>query len=249
LQNLFLKNGATPFVFSDIVTAPLRDYVSPVVIVSGVVVWLFAKRLNNSLARRLSSFGIVCAIAIPVAIQLLGKYPIYYAYMGTVPAIIAVIAACGKLEGKGRLASAAILTLLLVCGAGRLWWKAGNQGSQIIPENSALASSQDTVVADYPAYYQLLGHCRELFAVGYAGGKVMPHFPAEQAKRVTKLLVRDSMFTEVAKKVGGQWQRVGDLMVIRHNALTRFVIIDDDTRRADIEPVGIYVRSTTTAVP
>jgi hypothetical protein len=253
LQNLLLRNGAKPFVLSDIVSAPLRDYASPVVIVSGVIVWLVAKRLNNSLARQLSSFGLACAVVIPLAIQLLGKYPIYYAYMGTVPATMAIVAACGRLASKGRYANALVLALLFIGGAGQLWWKGWSQGTQTVFDIFRQVSKEDTVVADYPAYYQLLEQCRELFAVGYGGGKVMPHFPAGQGDRVTKLLVRDSMFAEVAKKVGGQWNRIGDVIVIRHDGFSRLVVIDDDTRKADIEPMGIYARSTTrsttTAVP
>ena len=256
LQNIFLGHGEAPFVFSDIATASLRDYATPVLIAGGVVVWLFAKRQNNLEACKLSSFGVACSVLIPLALQLLGKYPLYYAYMGAVPATIATVAACGQLCGKARFANVAILALLLLGGAGRFWWKGWQQGSQTIWEPSMLVSRDDTLVADYPAYYQFIGKVREVFAVDYAGGKLMPLYPARQAREVTKLIVRDSRFSEVAKKVGGRWQRTGDVMLIRHGTPNRFAIIDDDTRHPETEPVRLYVRiganqsgSTTTAVP
>ena len=222
LQQMFLKNGSLPFVFSDILTAPLRDYATPILLLAGFIVWL-----TIPATRKLSSFGVVCAILIPLAIQLLGKYPIYYTYMAFIPAAIAIMAACRMPAARG-----AVVALLLVGGAGHLWWKAFTQGS----ENLAVSvSSSDSVVADYPAYYQLLGRTRELFAVGYAGGKVMPHFPPEQASRITKILVRESMFGDVAKKVGGSWRKVSAAKVT----------IDDDTRLGYQELLGIYVRSDT----
>jgi hypothetical protein len=138
------------------------------------------------------------------------------------------------LKTKTRLAQTAILAFLLFGGAGRFWWKAWQQGAQTIPDPSSVVSPEDTVVADYPAYYQLIGHTRELFAIAYASGKLLPHFPPEQGSQVTKLLVRDSMFQEVAKRVGGQWQRSGDL--------SNSVVIDDDTYNPETEAIGIYVR-------
>jgi hypothetical protein len=239
LQQIILRHGAGPFVFSDIVMAPLRDFATPVLLGCGLWLWAAAKQ-----TRRVSSFGVTCALVIPVAIQLLGKYPIYYTYMGGVPATIAVLAACCQLGAKGRIASAVVLGLLCVGGVGRLDWKAWRQGSETIADASLdQISASDTVVADYPAYYQLLGRTRELFAVGYAGGKVMPHFPPEQASHITKLLVRDSMFEELATKVGGQWQRTGDVLVMRHGAVSRLVTIDDETRRGYRETIGLYVRA------
>jgi hypothetical protein len=243
LQNLLLKNGATAFVFSDIATAPLRDWASPVLIAGGLIVWLAGMRSANGLAQKLSSFGVVCAIVIPLAIQLLGKYPLYYGYMGTAPATIAVMAACGKLARKARFANILILALLFAGGAGRFWWKAWSQGTQTVYESLSHVSSEDTVVADYTTYYQLLGHVQEFFAVDYAGGKVMPYYPPEQAARVTKLFVRDSKFAAVAKKVGGKWQRISEVIVLRHDTLTDEIVIDDDTRNPTVERIGIYVRT------
>jgi len=234
LQHVVLRHGEAPFVFSDILTAPFRDYATPILIASGIAIWWFAKRQQQVLASKLAAFGVACAILIPLAIQLLGKYPLYYAYMGALPATIAIVLACGHLKTKTRLAQTAILAFLLFGGAGRFWWKAWQQGAQTIPDPSSVVSPEDTVVADYPAYYQLIGHTRELFAIAYASGKLLPHFPPEQGSQVTKLLVRDSMFQEVAKRVGGQWQRSGDL--------SNSVVIDDDTYNPETEAIGIYVR-------
>jgi hypothetical protein len=242
LQNLVLGHGEAPFVLSDIAGAPFRDYAAQVAIATGVIVFWIAKRQHNPLAQRLSSLGVACGILIPVAIQLLGKYPIYYAYMGTVPAIIFILAALARLGSVGTpFANATILALLLVGGAGRYWWKAWNQGEQHVSDPSFI-STKDTVVADYPTYYQLIGRVRELFAVGYAGGKVMPHIPVGQASRINRLIVRDSMFAEVAKKAGGRWDRVANLTVVRRGIATQSVMIDDDTQKTDVERIGIYVR-------
>ena len=123
LQHLVLGHGESPFVLSDIATASLRDYATPVLMVSGVIVWLQAKRHNTPMALKLSSFGVACAVLIPLALQLLGKYPLYYTYMGAVPATIAILAACAA-----RTTRALILALLLVGGAGRFWWQAWQQG-------------------------------------------------------------------------------------------------------------------------
>ena len=242
LQNVVLGRGERPFVLADIVTAPLRDWATPIVIAGGLLAWWFAKRVNDPHARRLSSFGIACGVLVPLVIQLLGKYPIYYAYMGLMPATMAIIAATERLGPKMRFAKWAIFVALLLGGAGRFWWKGWTQSPQDYFYLATPITNEDTVVADYPTYYRMIGHCRELFAVGYAGGKVMPHFPADQAGRVSKMLVRDSMFADVAKKVGGQWQRSGEALFIHGNSATPLATIDDDTRKPDKEPIGIYVR-------
>jgi hypothetical protein len=243
LQSIFLGRGEQPFVLADIATASLRDYATPVLIVTGVVTWIAARKQERRLACRLSSFGVACAVLIPLSLQLLGKYPLYYCYMGAVPATIAILAACAQFDGKGRFAQVAICTLLLIGGAGRLWWQAWRQGTQTFVDNAGILSNQDTVVADYAAYYQVIGKMKEVFAIDYAGGKLLPRFPERQAATVIKLVVRDSRFAEVANKVGGEWVRVGDATVMRHGALTKFVIIDDDTRHPSTEKIGIYVRA------
>ncbi len=248
-QDLLLNNGARAFVFSDIASAPLRDYASPVLIAACIVAWLIARSEKNLLARRLSSFGFTCAIAIPLAIQILGKYPIYYAYMGTMPATVAVVWALARLSRKGQWVSVALISLLFAGGVGRFWFRALDQGAQTPADLPRWVSNEDTVVADYPAYYLLIGHCRELFAIGYAGGKVMPKFPPEQASRVNKMIVRDSLFADTAQKTGGQWKRIGNLLCLRHGKRSGEFVIDDDTRHPEAEPIGVYERSTTTAVP
>ena len=121
---------------------------------------------------------------------------------------------------------------------------------QTIPNLDQLFTSSDVVVTDYPAYYELGGRARQVFGVDYAGGKLMPRFPEFQSASVTKLLVRDSRFSEVATKVGGTWRRIADLKILRNGHSTPFVISDDDTRHPKTERVGLYVRdSATTAVP
>ncbi len=244
LQNLILGHGEAPFVFSDIATASFGDFATPVLIAGGFTIWLLARRQNNSAAMKLSSFGLACAILIPLAIQLLGKYPLYYTYMDAVPAITGVLAAGSKLRGRARFVNVLIFVLLLAGGAGRFWWKAWQQGTQTIVESAQLVSPADVLVADYPAYYQFVSQARELFAIDYAGGKLMPTFPASQAGRVTKLIVRDSRFNEVAKKVGGEWRRIGDVTLVRNGAASRLAVIDDDTRHPVLEPLGVYMRST-----
>jgi len=244
LQNLILGHGEAPFVFSNITTASFRDFATPVLIAGGVAIRLLAKRQQNAAALKLSSFGVGCAIFIPLAIQLLGKYPIYYTYMDAVPAAIGILAAGAKLNGRARFVNVLLFALLLIGGAGRFWWKAWQQGTQTIAESAQIVSPSDALVADYPAYYQFIGRTRELFAIDYAGGKLMPTFPASQAATVTKLIVRDSRFAEVAKKVGGAWQRVDDVTLLRNGSASRLAMIDDDTRHPAMEALGIYVRST-----
>jgi hypothetical protein len=243
LQHLFLGHGESPFVLSDIATASFRDYATPVLLVSSAVVWLLAKRQKMAMACKLASFGVACAVLIPLALQLLGKYPLYYTYMGAVPATIAIVAACGLLTGPARFTQAGILALLLIGGASRFWWHGWNQGTQTVFDPYRHISADDSVVADYPAYYQLINRPSELFAIDYAGGKLLPHFPPDQASRVTKILVHDSRFNEIAEKVGGQWRRVGDIILIRHEAFTQLAIIDDDTRHPKAEKIGIYIRA------
>ena len=243
LQNLVLGHGEAPFVLSDITTASFRDFATPVLIAGGVAIWLLARRQGNPAALKLSSFGLGCAISIPLAIQLLGKYPVYYTYMDAVPATVGVFAAGSKLNGRTRFVNVVLFALLLVGGAGRFWWKAWQQGTQTIAESAQLVSPADVLVADYPAYYQFVGRTRELFAIDYAGGKLMPTFPPSQAGTVTKLIVRDSRLGEVAKKVGGEWRRVGDVSLLRRGVASHLAVIDDDTRHPVMEALGIYMRS------
>ena len=209
LQRLILGHGNTPFVWPDIVSASLRDYATPVLVICGIVVWLSAKRQGLAAAQKIASFGLACAVLIPLAIQLLGKYPIYYTYMGAIPATIAVLLAAGQLDKKGQAIGATIVALLFAGGAGRIYWTGWQQGVQTV-DAAQFAAQQSTIVADYAAYYQLTGKTRELLGVDYGGGKLLRHYPAEQAARVSELIVRDSRFQEVANKVGGRWQRIGE---------------------------------------
>ena len=103
LQRIVLGHGPEPFSFSYISTAWVRDFATPVLILGSSVAWFLAGRQNDRSASQWSSFALACSVLIPLAIQLLGQYPIYYTYMGAVPATVAVLVAAKQLKGSARL--------------------------------------------------------------------------------------------------------------------------------------------------
>ncbi len=103
LQRIVLGHGPEPFSFSYISTAWVRDFATPVLILGSSVAWFLARRQNDRSASQWSSFALACSVLIPLAIQLLGQYPIYYTYMGAVPATVAVLVAAKQLKGPSTL--------------------------------------------------------------------------------------------------------------------------------------------------
>jgi hypothetical protein len=258
LQTVLMKGRSRVFDFTAIATAPVRDLATPVFLFAAIILWIVAWRKGNRAAATVSSFGVAVALLVPVVIQLLGKYPLYYTYMAVMPVGVACGCAFGLLwpmpSRTTQVAILVVLALLIVPGSGRFWYLSIINGTQSVAEgNLREISVQDIVIADYTAYYQLQGRTRELFAASYGGGKGMPHIPEIQARQISKLVIRPSLLPLVEAKLGGSWERQADAVRMKHQSRVRGVqdsnwaFIDDGIgagdRRRVTEPLYVYVRT------
>ena len=146
LQTVVLGHSLRVFDFTAIATAPVRDLATPVLLVAAIILWIVAWRKGNHAAARASSFGVAVALLVPIAIQLLGKYPLYYTYMAVIPVAVACACAFGLLwpmpSRTTQLATLIVLAMLIVPGSGRFWFLSIINGTQSVADTFATSPSK-----------------------------------------------------------------------------------------------------------
>lgn len=178
---------------------------------SELLLLLAAMLLAWRTRRSALTFAIASAVAIPAALHLAAKFPIYYSWMVFVPLAIAVcgamaspdLSAAPRRIGGVLIAIAAIIGLPLRLAAVSLNWSARSQ-APIEAFVKANLGPSDAVVSDFKAYYPVKLQCRAFYAPTYLGAMT----PAERHS-VTALLIRPADLPVVSSSLGGDWHDTG----------------------------------------
>jgi len=163
---------------------------------------------------RSMQFALPLVAILPAALQLAGKFPIYYSWMVYGPLAIAV---CGArltslirpvVFSLGFGAVVVGLPLRLACVG---WHWAEFDSAPIEAYAQTWLRREDRLIVDFKAYYAARRHSTELFAPT----ALQAMRPAERAA-TTALWIRPDDLPRVVASLGGQWIQVGPILSTGH---------------------------------
>jgi len=195
-------------------------------------------------------FGLSAAILFPAAMQIAGKFPIYYGWMALLPLTIGVFGLLAtefrRISSLQRLGAVAALVAAAVIGLPvRIWALAAGAADRSPASVSAFVRAHirpdDVAVADFKAYYALRELTLRPLAITY-----LPAIRPEERDRVTVLIVKPQDLQAAQQVVGGHWLSISAKPAPRQpNALLALIVKE---LRDDDYPLLVYRRNATRGV-
>ena len=163
---------------------------------------------------RLVAFLLTCGWLIPVLVGLIGKFPVYYAWMAIIPAAFAI----GLLLENGTSWRISLVTMLIAAigtaafGAGRLLsdtlYGAEDVACEKHLEKSIRASiaPSEWVYVDFPAYFMVKRFTTRVLTPTYGRTRLVSGIP--DWERLSYIVVAESDAVPLIAEFGGQWEVV-----------------------------------------
>lgn len=174
--------------------------------------WLAARRRVPQARLRFITFLVVLSIATPVALAIVGKFPLTYAWMAYSPAVIAAMLlmreiSWSDIDRLGRVAVIAAAFLLVVAAAmfparlvvTALEWQ-GRSYKAVESFIDERVTSIDVAYSDFRTYYPVRTKAR----TAYFGKYILLLSPDEKAA-VTVLILNRNNVDRVVALMGGHW--------------------------------------------
>ncbi len=199
---------------SDGTLLPLILYFSVVV----VVVWLGGG--DTSKLRRWALTGLIAACLIPYAMLAAGRYPLYYAWMGAAPVVIAFVALLERCMRERRhtlwITGLVAGVFAVFLGLPRQVW---TQMRTIQPDAYAVVQRQlraethvgDSLFGDPVFYYAAKLQGIPFRPTSYSGGRGYRTMSDAERAEISLVLVKPEDVDDAFRKVGGQWKQSGTL--------------------------------------
>ncbi|GAB4422680.1 MAG: hypothetical protein OHK0039_38850 [Bacteroidia bacterium] len=178
-------------------------------ILTALALYLRLSRLRAAVSPVLN-WSLVCLLAVPPVMLLLGKFPTYYVWMVDIPLMLGVCAEWSRrldagdaprrtLWGGTGLVVATGLPLLLLLST--LDWR--DRDPRAFAAYVQVAVPTDAVVmADYHAYYALKQHVTQYYAWRH-----LEMMDTAQKATVTHLVVAPEQIDYVVEALGGTWEQ------------------------------------------
>lgn len=192
-------------------------------------------------------FGLSAAVLFPAAMQIAGKFPIYYGWMALLPLMVGVFGLLAtefrRISSMQRAAAVVALVAAAVIGLPlRLWALSAGAADRSPASVSAFVRAHvrpdDVAVADFKAYYALREMTLRPFAITY-----LPAIRTEERDRVTVLIVKPLDLQAVQHVIGGKWLSTGAKAAPRQpNSLLGLIVKE---LRDDDYPLLVYRRDLT----
>jgi len=171
-------------------------------------------RSGNFRWKSFLGFAICSSLFVPVAVFVLGIYPIYYSWMAYLPLVICLCASLGqgmslRETSKARWLVTASIVLAILLGlpafsalsASR--WSEGDP-AQVEQLAAGAIHREDRALIHYSAYYGAKKHANEVYL-----DFLLPRLTAEEKASITVLVIRPEDFSEDVRQLGGPWSDVG----------------------------------------
>jgi hypothetical protein len=189
----------------------------PALLLSLLIAIAASQVLRKGDIRLLGFAGLSVTIAVVLGMLLAGRFPVYYAWMASVPAAVFVAAAIQKFaDVRARAVVAALLTavvLAIALGLPRqlvLEVRAGGP-TLFVLANSIVATEAgegDVLYGDPVLYYPAKTRRLDFYSTTYAGGRGYRDILPAERDAVTLLIVPGGQEAEAMAKLGGGWKLV-----------------------------------------
>jgi hypothetical protein len=167
--------------------------------------------------RPLFLFGALAATLIPLLMFLVGHYPVYYSWMSFVPVAVVAAALWDRVlrdDPRRLVRGLSVAMLMLACLIGlplrlallSLEWKQRDYApvERFVEEN---VRPGERVYCDYAPYYPVKRMAEWTFTKWY-----LQVISAEEANRISVLVINPEYLDEVQQALGGQWKATGAVL-------------------------------------
>lgn len=185
---------------------------------AAVMIGLLIARMNPSsgnYTHRICSVGLGYGIFVPIAMSLAGRYPPYYSWMATTPALCCLMVALERKWHAPRtlVAFVFLTTALLVVCLGlpvRILKDNGIYGPIGWGQTEAMClaafKTTDVVYGDPIVYFNLKQRGIRLYLPTYGGGRGYPRLSSREQDSITALILRSPPADQDILRVGGVWK-------------------------------------------
>jgi hypothetical protein len=183
-----------------------------------VMIGMLIARMNpssGSYVRRMCNAGLGYGIFVPIVMSAAGRYPSYYSWMATTPALCCLMVALERKLHAPLTPTAFVFpatALLVICLGlplrilkdndiyGPIGW------GQTEAMCSAAFSPTDVVYGDPIVYFNLKQRGIRLYLTTYGGGRGYPRLSSQEQDSITALILRSPPADRDVLRVGGVWQ-------------------------------------------
>jgi len=154
------------------------------------------------------------AVILPLFLSVIGKYPIYYSWIGwsclCLLFFLMLHATDGWLSRHRFVVCTAVCVLSVCVGLGRyVYWDIveaplPQERVQLAAAIEKLSAGNEIFYADDAAYFEAWHRARHIYVSTYAQNHFLPGFPT--IAPVTMMVVQTGDFDKVKKLVGGRWK-------------------------------------------
>lgn len=163
---------------------------------------------------RFIAFLLVCGWSIPVVIGVIGKFPVYYAWMAIFPTALA-LGLLFAIAPTNRISLTLVLVATIgttIVGAGallaRTLYGAEDKSCEEHLRKSIGASiaPSDWVYADFPAYFMVKSRTTRVLTPSYGRTRLVRGIP--EWNQLSRLVAAESEASRLIAEFGGEWEPI-----------------------------------------
>jgi hypothetical protein len=192
------------------------SFVALLLLLIGFAVYQY--RIKKLKFRSVTSFGLIIAIVVPIALGILRDYPFYYSWLAYIPLAICTMAAIDELwthnrNAIGRLIAIAVVVFACIPGLPAKLVASTRDGSwnrnyaEVEQFVEANVQKTDKVYSDFEAYYPAKRKAEYVLLPTYKD--VMSD---KEKQELSMLIVKPESYAAISNFVGGKWVKSANLL-------------------------------------
>jgi hypothetical protein len=182
---------------------------------AAILLFISLRHAPDTVAFKASRLAVAAAFVIPIAMELAGKYSLYYTWMSFLTVGIAVVASLGisprapALLPARRLAIGCIGLALIVGLPLQLARAYAERDARDYDALRAYVRARvapgDWVYVTEPPYFAVVEQGAVAVLAQYGTGRLAPGIPEDQRRRIKLLIVRPDEAKDAIERLGGSW--------------------------------------------
>ncbi len=197
----------TLFNYSDFFT---RDHSFLILFVLLTILFIYFLTKGTIKIKSVAFYGYLFSLSLPAIMLLLGRYPVYYSWMGYIIIILLTAHYLDLADLSKPIKNSCYLILIVTTFLGlplqiiKSYITPNNDQTIIKYFIERNITKADIVYSDHITYYPLKRLTKECYFNSYSGGRGLPNFPAEQLNRINCIILSD---VKSDVKIKSIWER------------------------------------------
>jgi hypothetical protein len=188
----------------------IRDRSAPLLLLLAVILAWWAWKNRNAAATKAASLALVAGLCIPVGMNFIGVFPIYYGWMAALPVALAVCHCISlqSLAARWVKAVAFVLLSMAICvglpmrltvAAMRLNEQPYSDADKFVAGH---LNSSDNVYVNFMAFYPAIRTANRIYTLRYFDNAMTP----EEKHRLTALVITPGEIKGLTNECGADWK-------------------------------------------